>query len=360
MADKLGGDGVSNNGTMESLQVCRAIAALLVVVYHFSINSKIFLGYPLLHSFFMFGFSGVSFFFVLSGFIICYTHWKDINSGCSNLRVYVIKRLARIFPAYWPVLIVVTLLYIFFGSHSLENHVPITLLSFFKNVFLVSYDNPPIVSVAWTLQYELLFYLFFSLFIIRLELGLVFIVTWLLFIFLYNTNIFVPTSNILKCLGNLYCIQFLMGFFVAYAIKKFRQYILLPRFIIAFGMISFLLVGVDTDYCHYVSAMYYPTIYAVCSMFIVMGLVKLELEKPIRPGKFFVFVGAASYSIYLTHDKIISVLFRFSQYVGLNQFPLLRFSILACVILTTAILMGCFYFQFFEKRCIAFIRSKLS
>ena len=353
--------GSRGNNRMESLQVCRALAALLIVINHFSINSTIFLGRPLLHSFFMFGSSGVSFFCVLSGFIICYTHWKDIGGGWSHLNAYAVKRLTRVFPAYWPVLIAATLLYIFFGSYSLGLHQPITLLSFLKNVFLVSYGSTPIVSVTWTLQFELLFYLFFSLFIIRLELGLVFIVVWPLFIFLYNKNIFVPTSDIFKYIGNFYCIQFLVGFFVAYVIIKWKKYVLLPRLMVVLGAIGFLFFGVSYDYYSYVNPAYYRTIFVICSVFVVMGLAKLELERPIRGSKIFVYLGGASYSIYLTHDKILSVFYRFFShaFMGLNQFPQLRFYILVCIIVTATVLMGCFYFQFFEKPCAAFVRSAL-
>src|SRR5215203_3752953 len=93
---------VKNAGrSIESLQVIRGFAALLVLLFHVTLNLKANYSVNFLNGFFEFGNSGVEIFFVLSGFIISYTSSQLIGTG--EPKKYVIKRLARVYPIYWIV-----------------------------------------------------------------------------------------------------------------------------------------------------------------------------------------------------------------------------------------------------------------
>ena len=85
-----------------SLQVFRALAAIVVVLFHITIYAQEKLKHALLGGTFSFGHTGVDFFFVLSGFIIFYAH-HDVFGDRSQLRTYAFKRFIRIFPIYWIV-----------------------------------------------------------------------------------------------------------------------------------------------------------------------------------------------------------------------------------------------------------------
>lgn len=344
---------------LDSLQVCRAIAALLVVFYHFSIESKIFLGHELLQSFFFFGHSGVNFFFVLSGFIICYTHWYDINTNLKVMKKYLILRSTRILPSYWSILIIVSVLYVFFSSVSLSTHSAITPLTFLKNFFLLSYDQTPIVSVAWTLQYEMIFYLFFATFIFSRKIGWMLLITWLVLICLFNFNIFMTSNCFLKLALNFYCTQFLMGCFIAYLIKKWSDYIIVPKLILLFGMIGFLIYGIQEDYYNRFSNVTNAMIYALFSALIILGLAKMESIKPIRLPIFLIFLGDASYAIYLTHNTLLSILLRASQHIPIYSFPWLCFVLQTLFVLGISTVIACIYYKFYELRLLSFIRAKI-
>jgi exopolysaccharide production protein ExoZ len=86
----------------KSLQGTRALAALLVVLFH--LGNTIALGkYFGIEAFaipFKFGSAGVEFFFVLSGFIIFAAHRNDISKP-RRLTNYISKRVIRIYPTYW-------------------------------------------------------------------------------------------------------------------------------------------------------------------------------------------------------------------------------------------------------------------
>ena len=85
-----------------SLQAGRAIAAILVVLYHLGgmIAVEKYFGQPIFGIPFSFGDAGVEFFFVLSGFIILTAHRKDISKPYRVIS-YLKKRIARIYTTYW-------------------------------------------------------------------------------------------------------------------------------------------------------------------------------------------------------------------------------------------------------------------
>ena len=54
---------------LQSVQAFRGVAALLALLWHATIISKVYLDYDLMSWIFLFGYSGIDFFFVQSGFI---------------------------------------------------------------------------------------------------------------------------------------------------------------------------------------------------------------------------------------------------------------------------------------------------
>jgi peptidoglycan/LPS O-acetylase OafA/YrhL len=57
---------------------------------------------------------GVSFFFVLSGFILCYRYWDDFAPGVTapRYRAFFVARVARIYPSYAAALVLITLVFV--------------------------------------------------------------------------------------------------------------------------------------------------------------------------------------------------------------------------------------------------------
>ena len=106
---------------LQSVQICRGLAALLVLVYHTSAimglqkygSQNIFNGY--LSSL---GFIGVDFFFVLSGFIIPFAHQKDVGRSDQFGR-YAYRRVSRIYPIYWLYLTMILIAYQVRGEQSI-------------------------------------------------------------------------------------------------------------------------------------------------------------------------------------------------------------------------------------------------
>ena len=111
------------------------------------------------------GYTGVSFFFVLSGFILVYTYW----SRTTSIRDFWQTRFARIYPAYLFSLLIM-FPFFYWGTHAM--HVPFFAFSeqhfvvaCILVVLLLQAWVPPAAlawnSVAWSLSVEAFFYAIF-------------------------------------------------------------------------------------------------------------------------------------------------------------------------------------------------------
>ena len=162
----------------DSLQIFRGLAALGVVFHHAAKSTNAFVGQipTWLNSIFEYGFLGVDFFFVLSGFIIMSSHFDDEKS-IAALKNYGVKRFVRIFPPYWPVSIALIFAYFLLPSLSQGERGDFSLLS---SLLLLPDTEPPALSVAWTLIHEVMFYMIFCLFFFSNKLFLVFVFGWVL------------------------------------------------------------------------------------------------------------------------------------------------------------------------------------
>jgi peptidoglycan/LPS O-acetylase OafA/YrhL len=136
---------------LNSLQACRATAAILVVLFHASGSifalPKYFSHKPF-GLLFDFGFAGVDFFFVLSGFIMMHIHAKDIGQPRA-FGSYLWKRFSRIYPIHWIVL--AAILPVFYLIPHFEVGQERDPGVIFRSVFLVpNSDIQLVLSVAWT------------------------------------------------------------------------------------------------------------------------------------------------------------------------------------------------------------------
>ena len=150
------------NRRLDAVQGLRALAALLVVVAH-SILSLIEKA-GLNPSYEKYGLSsgalGVRIFFVISGFIMVYTSFANFGEGGASQNFFR-KRLLRVLPLYYLTTI------IYSGKLGLQNNLP-SAKSLFLSLLFIPYVNVaglfrPIYGLGWTLNYEMFFYLLFSL-----------------------------------------------------------------------------------------------------------------------------------------------------------------------------------------------------
>jgi exopolysaccharide production protein ExoZ len=285
--------------SLNTLQAGRALAAVTVLLYHVTVTTML-PKYLHANTFLAFrsGNSGVQFFFVLSGFVIWLAHRKDIGHA-AVLKEYLWKRFRRLYPPLWAVLIVSTAIFLIVPSFGWggETH-PSTILS----AFLVGPAKQDLIlHPEWTLRREVLFYLVFSISIVNKRLGKATMIAWLAlsailpcFNIGYPLNFFFSTFNLLFGLGILTCWLFLRG-----GIKR-------PAIIFAAGFTLFAAAWI----LHDVNAMQdgngLNLFYGVGAALMMLGLVVVETAGYLQVPGWLVFLGEASYSIYLVNFPAIS------------------------------------------------------
>ena len=145
---------INTSSKIDSLQAIRGFAAIGVLMFHGTEMIHTKLGYLPMNNLSIVGFSGVDVFFVLSGFIILYTSF-----GKTSISNFIKKRIIRIYPIYWVVTVLLISLYFISPSpdqaHKGDLGVILGSLSLFPQEHYV-------VGVAWTLTYEVIFYLVFA------------------------------------------------------------------------------------------------------------------------------------------------------------------------------------------------------
>jgi peptidoglycan/LPS O-acetylase OafA/YrhL len=99
---------VVSTGKLEGLQAGRALAALTVAYFH---SYMIFNGWPQATVFPIpglkeHGYLGVNFFFAISGYVISHV----CDKGSFSVREFVTKRLLRLYPVYWCVVLAAIIL----------------------------------------------------------------------------------------------------------------------------------------------------------------------------------------------------------------------------------------------------------
>ncbi len=107
------------------------------------------------------GSEGVTLFFVISGFIMIFTSFTQLQ----NFREFLRNRIARVVPLYWAITLAVFAIAVIRPTLLKNTHANITEL--FESLAFIPFVKEsgvvqPIVFVGWTLNYEMFFYALFA------------------------------------------------------------------------------------------------------------------------------------------------------------------------------------------------------
>ena len=152
---------LAKNERIESLNGMRGLMTLMVLLAH--INAMV--GSNLFHGIFVQGSCGVDFFFTLSGFLLYY-NYRESENRLSDAVVYIKKRFLRIYPVYW-VYTAITLVIAFFMimcfDRELITWTELGKMDILRSMLCLVTDRfagvAPIIPPAWTLSYEVFFYI---------------------------------------------------------------------------------------------------------------------------------------------------------------------------------------------------------
>jgi peptidoglycan/LPS O-acetylase OafA/YrhL len=330
-----------DRSVLYSLQIGRAVAALAVVLHHSAVAIQFnFSEYPklFLNSIFL-GYLGVEYFFVLSGFIIAHIA-QTMPPSSAEARRYAYSRFVRIYIPYLPVSLAMITAFLLMPTVSAGAR---DSFSYVGSLFLLPSNAPPALSVAWTLQHEVIFYTLFGLSYFVFG-SIRYLFLWVIPIFI---ALFFPTPHWLHILVAPINLEFLLGVVAYYAYKHGYGY-RWRHICVALGLLI-VLTACFLLYDRVVSS--YRFLASVGFAWVVLGLVYMERYRDYSKLRPLVYLGTASYSIYLVHGPIVSVLMRFSAHYGNWVAALSIFTIVST-------LVGVCYYIILEKPMLTRLKQR--
>lgn len=199
-------------------------------------------------------------------------------------------------------------------------------------------DNaPPLISLGWTLNYEVYFYSVFLISIlmsVKYRLAFVSFVIFLIFIFANN-------SNLNQFYKNDVVFEFILGAMLyIYHTKYYREFTYIPEtvFYIAIALIIYLMSRISIE-SRFLS-------FGIPS-FIVMVL-SLHVRFSGLIGELLKRIGEASYSIYLSHALSMPFVIKLLLFFGSGFYLSMTISIIFCLV------VGWCSYQVLERRLFDF------
>ncbi|KAB0491588.1 acyltransferase family protein [Pseudomonas psychrophila] len=294
---------------LHSIQLLRAVAAWLVVLHHYiQIVHGNQLNGPISKALHMYGAIGVDLFFIISGFVIYLSVvGRNVTPG-----VFAVHRLARVVPAYWVFTFISAATFIIAPTF-----LPLTAFEpmfFLQSLLFIPAQNPsgigpyPLITVGWTLNYEMAFYAVFLLsfyFPKKIQLLMVALGLFLLCKFVSRLG------GDWSFYGNKIIYEFLFGIITAIAYKK-RWMHKLPTL----GAVVMVLVATGMI-IYYGQVVHSPIKSGLPCAMIFFAAVSLERFSP-KSG-LMSRLGDWSYSTYLCHILVMCCMMNVQEQLNLSD-----------------------------------------
>jgi peptidoglycan/LPS O-acetylase OafA/YrhL len=301
---------------LNSIQILRAIAALAVMSVHVRNEAATRLGAHNPLPDFLVGAAGVDLFFVISGFIMVYASEPLFGRAGAPVHFFA-RRAVRIVPLYWAATAAAAACFVvlkYTGS--------IKMLSWqaaAASLLFFPLERPdgmmlPIHILGWTLNYEMLFYAVFAGALLLSRRIAVFSVT-ILFLFMVLCALFfgpLPQPFAFWC--DSIILEFCLGMMIALV---YREGLRLPRWV-SIGLIlaGFMALAASGAIADGMPRLVY---WGLPAAVIIAGTALIRApRKPAAFARAFVFLGDASYSIYLVHWLTILVMASLAAYLRIE------------------------------------------
>ncbi|MCL7999981.1 acyltransferase [Brucella sp. 21LCYQ03] len=342
------------------IQALRGIAALAVVIFHASAlladlpeDSRRAIYVPM-------ALAGVDLFFLISGYIIA-ASVSRVQSGWNASSEFMLKRIIRVWPPYAIATAIFCLAYF------MKNGEGATFAEIARSLAFIQFDNTPsqygfaALVVGWTLNYEMFFY-------VVVAAGLLTRYRWAFILAAFAIALiaipllqqpdlsFVQLINAERVDANAWvytnplCWLFVAGAAIHYLeqkqlqVKNMYVFSALATVSLAFLMACYLSPSMTR---HGLTGMGL----AVLPMFMVCVLSRGLIERFVP--RWLVYLGDTSFSLYLTHVILLSVVkAALAPFIGEGY-------VLMTAAVAVSIAVGALYFSIIERPISAFLTSQL-
>lgn len=317
----------SRHSEFVSIQILRAFAAFMIVVWHSHLSIKNFDhtywrsdSFEYMQEHYLFPFRhldfGVDIFFCLSGFIMCML----VMSGKeSQFNLYMSRRVARIYPMYWLFSLLVIAAYALnrnFNVGGFSGDRAADIQRVVLSLALIPQHKAPVLGVAWTLVQEMIFYCSVALILMLNRAQR--LVAWIasisaICIALYLAGIDLVNGQLLS----LYYVEFLFGALAYRFHRNVAPHAPIGQILLA--VVLYVVVGAALERWRSSG----PSLLRVfgcgtMGFFLITGAIGLEgwASKASLTTRFLRVMGDSSYVLYLSHWLVLSGLGKIGGLIG--------------------------------------------
>jgi peptidoglycan/LPS O-acetylase OafA/YrhL len=315
------------------------------------------------------GFLGVELFIVLSGFLIggiLYKQFLHENYTLKDAGLFVIRRLMRVLPSYYLVILIITIIYFLFGfSVSEVWKYPLMIQNFSSPI-------PAFFPESWSLPVKEMGYIFMVIMLLVVSntfikaskqvLFLMVVIGLIAFTILLKLYYDIHSDNLQLRIWSfsvrsvvIYRIDsVLMGVLFGYFYHNYKEFIMSKRKqFLAVGILLFLVLflGIVVFKLRLTNASWFwnilclPLVSTAICLFIPFLLNWKSPPKAIGNG--ITFICNIAYSIYLLHYSV--VLFLLKYFIDTKDFGLWQLNLFAILYVSITVGLSYLFYTYFEK-----------
>ena len=316
---------------------------------------------------------GVSFFFVLSGFLITYILTTDIlNQGNINPKRFFIRRAFRIVPLFYLMVLMAFLtpdsvatsigFHMIWGGYDPHCWFSFT---FTENIAMILNDNVPKntpLSVFWSLCIEEQFYIYWMIafFVMKknwIPYFLIFNVFLAIGFRVYGDEIFATQHvNKVDLFSNLdyFSISGILGYFVASQYEKVANFVMKIPLFVKWGYIVFVLGMLFFQYMIFETPSWFVDVFwYTISAIVFTGLLLLFVPKnsqiKFSDNHIFTKLGKISYGLYVYHIVWIHIIYKFYIDYGIEVDGVRSYFVFIVTTFAMTVVTSYLSYRFFEK-----------
>lgn len=315
------------------------------------------------------GFLGVELFIVLSGFLIggiLYKQFLHENYTLKDAGLFVTRRLMRVLPSYYLVILIITIIYLLFGfSVSEVWKYPLMIQNFSSPI-------PAFFPESWSLPVKEMGYIFVVILLLVVSktfikaskqvLFLTVVIGLIAFNFLLKLYYDIHSANLQLRIWSftvrsvvIYRIDsVLIGVLFGYFYHNYKEFIMSKRkLFLAVGLLLFLILFLCivvfklrlTNASWFWNILCLPLVSTAICLFIPFLLNWKSPSQTIGNG--ITFICNIAYSIYLLHYSV--VLFLLKYFIDTKDFRLWQLNLFAILYLSITVGLSYLFYTYFEK-----------
>ena len=315
------------------------------------------------------GFLGVELFIVLSGFLIggmLYKQFLHENYTLKDAGLFVTRRLMRVLPSYYLVILIITIIYLLFGFSVTEVwKYPLMIQNFSSPI-------PAFFPESWSLPVKEMGYIFVVIILLVVSktfikaskqvLFLTVVIGLIAFTFLLKLYYDIHSANLQLRIWSftfrsvvIYRIDsVLIGVLFGYFYNNYKEFIMSKRkLFLAVGLLLFLVLFLCivvfklrlTNASWFWNILCLPLVSTAICLFIPFLLNWKSPPQAIENG--ITFICNIAYSIYLLHYSV--VLFLLKYFIDTKDFSLWQLNLFAILYLSITVGLSYLFYTYFEK-----------